>query len=192
MNVTLINIYTRLTCLKCNWISETCAPDTGLKLNLPEGGKQGKKIRSIRLEEILEINSRTTLTDVFCGTCKEHTEQRAQREYNADILILELLRGCQIMHKGQLVRAKHMLPIDFPVKGIKLPGGDVIYQVVGACHHRGTLAKGHWTTKMVTSGGQWYELDDLKPTHIKCAPPGERDSTVTMILLVAENKLTQK
>ena len=59
---------------------------------------------------------------------------------------------------------------------------------MGTCHHRGTVNSGHWITKVLTNGG-WHELDDLVGKSLVTSPPGVSDDSVTIILLIAEDKL---
>ena len=59
---------------------------------------------------------------------------------------------------------------------------------MGTCHHRGTLNSGHWITKICTIDG-WFELDDLRGNNFPTIPPGTNDDSVTLILIIAEDKL---
>ncbi len=77
----------------------------------------------------------------------------------------------------------------FPVASLKLPGFPRTYRVVSTCHHRGSVNGGHWLTKIATNTG-WYELDDLIPRNLPTNPPGVSDNSVTVILLIAEDKLS--
>ena len=43
-------------------------------------------------------------------------------------------------------------------------------------------------TKVLTNGG-WHELDDLVGKSLVTSPPGVSDDSVTIILLIAEDKL---
>jgi ubiquitin C-terminal hydrolase len=56
------------------------------------------------------------------------------------------------------------------------------------CNHRGSLNGGHWLTKELTETG-WYELDDLKTSVNVTNPPGLDDTSVVVLLLIAEDKL---
>ena len=40
--------------------------------------------------------------------------------------------------------------------------------------------------------GGWYELDDIKGNSLLTNPPGVMDDTVTLLLLIAEDKLKPK
>jgi len=78
--------------------------------------------------------------------------------------------------------------ISFPITKLALPGFPRLYRVAATCNHSGNLLGGHWLTKAYTTRG-WYALDDLKPTCLLTRPPGFKDSSVTVILLIAEDKL---
>ena len=73
----------------------------------------------------------------------------------------------------------------FPLSNLKLPGSSRAYKAISSCHHRGSL-KGDWFTKELTKYG-WYELDDLKKNSIT-KPPGYKDDSVAILLLVADDK----
>ena len=128
------------------------------------------------------------LTDsdaVFCAHCNIKTSHKLSREYNPDLFIVELVRVTESSRNNWL---KNNASISFPVMSLKLPGFPRTYRVISSCHHRGSVASGHWLTKVVTNSG-WYELDDLKSRSLPTSPPGLSDNSVTVILLVAEDML---
>jgi ubiquitin C-terminal hydrolase len=84
---------------------------------------------------------------------------------------------------------KNDASLNFAVTNLKLPGFPRTYRVVSTCHHRGSVGSGHWLTRIVTNAG-WFELDDLIPQNLLSSPPGVRDKSVTIILLIAEDKLS--
>src|ERR1700761_7393285 len=77
----------------------------------------------------------------------------------------------------------------FPNGDLKLSKLYRSYRVIASCHHRGSIKSEHWTTKVCTSMGTWYELDDLNVKPSSTNPPGISDSSVTVLLLIAEDKL---
>ena len=77
--------------------------------------------------------------------------------------------------------SKNSIPISFPTQNLKLSSRS--YRVAASCHHRGSIKSGHWTTKVCTSTGTWYELDDLKGKPSVTNPPGTLDSSVPHYLL---------
>src|SRR5690242_3645000 len=66
---------------------------------------------------------------------------------------------------------QNSLPIDFSTQT------SCSYRVVGSCHHRGSLKRGHWVTKILTKRG-WFELDYLKSHSSRTKTPGMVDQTV--------------
>ena len=78
---------------------------------------------------------------------------------------------------------------NIPTSGISLPGTDRKYQVIASCHHRGTLRSGHWITKLMMVDKTWFNFDDLKPENQVTQAPGANDSSVVILLLLAESPL---
>ena len=83
---------------------------------------------------------------------------------------------------------KNCASVSFDFKNLKLPGFDRLYKVVSTCHHHGSINSGHWFTKVLTQKG-WFEMDDLKAKCSTTRPPGVTDNSVTLILMVGQNKL---
>ena len=79
--------------------------------------------------------------------------------------------------------------INFPITKLALPGFSRLYRVAASCDHSGSLLGGHWFTKLCTSDGVWYVLDDLKVKSLVTRPPGIKHSSVAVIL-IAEDKLS--
>ena len=94
---------------------------------------------------------------MFCSRCKTKTTHTLSREYNPDLVLVELVRAT--LSSGN-TWIKNLAKVNFPVTDLKLPGFSRTYRVVGTCHHRGSVNSGHWLSKVVTGSG-WYELDDL-------------------------------
>src|SRR6185312_5951273 len=163
-------------------VSERLSDDISLKLHLPAG------CNKITLFDLVNFNSNTTLTGkdaVFCGKCRLRTSQQQSRTFKPDLLIMEVVRA---RAHGNNFWSKNTSSISFPITDVKLPGFSRSYRVVGTCHHRGTVNSGHWITKVLTNGG-WHELDDLVGKSLVTSPPGVSDDSVTIILLIAEDKL---
>jgi ubiquitin C-terminal hydrolase len=162
-------------------MSERLCDEVSAKLHLPPGKPH------INLSDLVDYNFNTTLsgTDaVFCGNCKTKTSQQQLQTLNSDVCLMEVVRAKEV--KGYW--SKNFAKITFPLTGIKLPGGSRVYRVVSTCHHRGSVNSGHWTTKELTLNGGWYELDDIKGNSLLTGPPGVMDDTVTLLLLIAEDK----
>jgi len=120
---------------------------------------------------------------VFCGNCNTKRAHSSSRDYTSDLCLIEVIRVSQI---NETFWVKNSLPINFPVRDLKLPGFTRTYRVLATCHHRGSLQTGHWFTKISTNSG-WYELDDLKVKSLSTKPPGLYDQTVVVLLLAAED-----
>ena len=143
------------------------------------------------LSDLLEYNSLSVLSDseaVFCGKCNRKTTQTSSRECSADTLLIEIMRVTG-HGGGSHLWSKNSIPISFPTQNLKLSKLSRSYRVIASCHHRGSIKSGHWTTKVCTSTGIWYELDDLNVKPSSTNPPGISDSSVTVLLLIAEDKL---
>ena len=82
---------------------------------------------------------------------------------------------------------KNSASISFPLERVDLPGFSRSYRVVASCHHRGSLTGGHWFTKVLTKH-RWYELDDLKTKNLVTNPPGVKDASAVVLLLIADDK----
>ena len=172
---------TQLQCSKCQWVSQRVYNDVFLKLHVPPGKTH------VTLADLVDYTSTVVLTDsdaVFCGHCNLKTSHKLSREYNPDLFIMEVIRATESSNNNWV---KNNVSLTFPCSELKLPGFSRSYQVVGSCHHRGSLNGGHWLTKLSSSHG-WYELDDLKPKNLPCGPPGVNDDSVTVILAIAEDK----
>ena len=173
---------TQLQCSKCNWVSQRSSTDVFLKLYLPRGG------HTFTLADLVEYNSNVVLTDsdaVFCGHCNIKTSHSLSRKYNPDLFLVEVVRATESSRNTWL---KSNACINFSATSLKLPGFSRSYRVISTCHHRGSVNGGHWLTKIATNTG-WYELDDLRSKNSPTIPPGFNDDSVTVILLIAEDKL---
>ena len=100
------------------------------------------------------------------------------------MLLIEIIRVTDVKVNRWL---KNSAPISFPVSQVDLLGFSRHYRVVASCHHRGSIAGGHWLTKTLTNHG-WYELDDLKAKNMTTIRPGVKDTSVVVLLLIAEDK----
>lgn len=172
----------KVSCSQCSWVSETLCRDMSLKLHIPSS------CNSISLQNLVEFNSTSNLTGdnaVYCGTCKTKTSQKVSRSYNPDLCLVEVIR---VTRSSGNIWGKSHASLSFSLKDLRLPGFERGYRVVGTCHHRGTLNSGHWITKICTNNG-WFELDDLRGNSFPTSPPGTNDDSVTLILIIAEDKL---
>jgi hypothetical protein len=175
-------VSTQLQCSKCLWISQRSSKDVSLKLHLPPGGLD------FTLADLADYNSRVVLTDndaVFCARCNIKAPHTLSREYNPDLFLVEVIRATESSRNTWL---KNNASLNFPVTSLKLPGFPRTYRVASTCHHRGSVNSGHWLTKISTNTG-WYELDDLVSRNLRTSPPGVNDTSVAIILLIAEDKL---
>ena len=139
------------------------------------------------LTELVGSNSNELLSNkeaVFCGRCNLKTSQTTKHTYNPDIFMIEIVRATE----GKNVWIKNNSWISFDDTKLSLPGFDRSYNIVASCHHRGSLKGGHWTTKIRTNNG-WWEMDDLKSYCVKTVQPGIKDSSVSLLLLIADNML---
>ena len=75
----------------------------------------------------------------------------------------------------------------FSTSGIRIPGSPKVYRVLGTCHHIGSRVSGHWFTKVFTTQDTWFALDDLQSKSGVTQPPGINDSTVVILVLMAED-----
>ena len=141
--------------------------------------------------DLVNTNSNALLAGadaVFCGNCKTKTAQNSERNYkNPDLFIIEIIRVKPSDSKYGW--AKNHAPLSFTVGDLKLPGFIRPYSVLGSCHHRGSLNGGHWITKILTKNG-WFELDDLQRNYSPTNPPGKHDDSISVILLVAKDKIS--
>jgi ubiquitin C-terminal hydrolase len=117
------------------------------------------------------------------------TAQSSSRDYGEgpDLFLVEIIR---VKKASKNQWQKSSVPISFPVAKLKLPNFSRSYTITASCHHRGSLTSGHWFTKLSTNHG-WYELDDLKKKNF-VPPPGNRDNSVVVLLLIAEDRLNLK
>jgi len=162
-------------------MSEVQSFDNSLKLCIPVGETH------LSLSDLMSYNSNAVLSNddgVFCGHCKVKTSHTSNRELGPDLFLVEIIRVTESKENRWL---KNSASISFPLLLADLPGVSRQYRVVASCHHRGSLTGGHWFTKALTKHG-WYELDDLKAKNLVSNPPGVKDNTVVVLLLVAEDK----
>ena len=101
--------------------------------------------------------------------------------------MVEIIRVTEKKRRNLLSWHKNILPLCFPTTGISVPGTQRKYQLIATCHHYGTLRYGHWITKLVTNDKHWYECNDLKASNNVTKAPGTADSSVVMLLLIAES-----
>ena len=179
-------VVTQLRCSQCRWVSHSDSSDILFKLYIPFDAKSNTS-----LSDLWEYNSLSVLSDseaVFCGKCNRKTTQTSSRECSADTLLIEIMR-VNGHGGGSHSWSKNSIRISFPTQNLKLSKLSRSYRVIASCHHRGSIKSGHWTTKVCTSTGTWYELDDLNVKPSSTNPPGISDSSVTVLLLIAEDKL---
>ena len=172
----------KVTCTKCKWISERSFKDISLKLHIPPGHSQ------VTLQDLVDYNSTVVLSNkdaVFCGHCNIKTPQLVSQSYNPDLFLLEVIRATESSPNSW---KKNHASLDFSCTNLTLPGFPRSYRVVSSCHHRGALDGGHWITKISTNHG-WFELDDLRSSHLPTSPPGNHDNSVVVVLVIAEDKL---
>jgi len=176
-----LKLFTQIQCSKCRWISQDTAMDVSLRLYIPGN------LTQISLPDLVDFNSKVTLQKcdaVYCGKCKDKCTHFSHREGDPDSFFIEVIRVTESKRSWR----KNNICINFPISNLKLPGFPRSYRVVASCHHRGSLFGGHWFTKMSTKLG-WYELDDLRSENILSTPPGLRDNTAVVLLLLAEDRL---
>ena len=112
-------------------MSQRSSSDISLKLYFPAGGLV------FTLSDLVDYNSNTVLSDsdaVFCSRCKTKTTHTLSREYNPDLVLVELVRAT--LSSGN-TWIKNLAKVNFPVTDLKLPGFPRAYRVVSTCHHRG-------------------------------------------------------
>jgi hypothetical protein len=128
---------TQLQCSKCLWVSRRSSSDVFLKLHLPVGRID------FTLAELVDYNSNVVLSDsdaVFCGQCNVKTSHNLSREYNPDLLVMEVVRATEASRNTWV---KNDASLNFAVTNLKLPGFPRTYRVVSTCHHRGSV--GLWS-----------------------------------------------
>ena len=81
----------RLQCSvsSCQWVSQKDVNDVFLKLYIPADK------RRFTLEDLVDYNSNAVLDGddaVYCGRCKVKTPHRLTREYDPDVLLIEIIR----------------------------------------------------------------------------------------------------
>ena len=178
----LFRYFTRLQCSKCKWMSEVPSDDYSFKLYIP------KDFKNMTLANLVGYNSRTVLRGnnaVCCGNCRNlKTKHTSTRVCDPDILMVEIIRVTKVKQRW----IKNNVSISFSCSGLSLPGFSRTYRVVSSCNHHGSIISGHWFTKVLTERG-WFELNDLKSTNSLTHPPGSSDTSVVVLLLIAEDKL---
>ena len=177
-------IGTTLQCNSCKWVCYYCSGCL-FKLHIPPGHR-----KSLDLQELLDYNSgfSSRTEAVWCEHCRSKTGQHATYESHSDIILFELIRVHEAKEYSRRHWLKYTIPINFSTRNISLFGTRK-YHVTATCHHKGSLAQGHWYTKVCLSDERWYELNDLKPRHTKSSRPGIKDSTVVVLLCVAADRL---
>ena len=175
--------FTRLQCSKCSWISEKPVTDLSVKLYLPGTGE-------FSLQDLFHANSKTVLDGkdaVQCGKCNMKTPHTStsRLELSPDLLVVEIIRVTS--KEGRWM--KNSAAVTFSYSNLTLPNFSKKYRVTSTCHHHGDLFSGHWFTKELTETG-WYELNDLKSENLVTDPPGVGDSSVVVLLLIAEDRLS--
>ena len=114
------------------------------------------------------------------------TNHKQKFEHGSECIIVEIIRVTE--KRGyRLSWRKNSTPISFPTTGISVPGTLRKYRIIATSHHHGSLSYGHWTTKLVMSNTKWYECNDLKKHNSFTQAPGTADSSVVMLLMIAES-----
>ena len=176
----------KLQCLKCEWVSYKESRDMLLKIYIPPG--TGKRIS---LKDLLQYNFITTHSEPsLCGNCTTNTCQKSVWEQIPDLVCLEIIRVTErLIGSQQRKWSKNCVPISFPTSGIRLPGSRSIFRVIATCDHKGTVSGGHWVTRTCCKSDTWYETNDLKRRNTIVGAPGINDTSVVLLLLIAEHLL---
>ena len=127
------------------------------------------RVKKICLEDLISFNFNTTFGDdsnVNCSNCRIQTSHKLTREQLPDILCFEIIRVTERKYQGAFIWSKNSIPISFPTDGIKVPGSNKKYRVIGTSHHKGSLHSGHWITTIRTEKN-WYQTDDLKSCLVR-------------------------
>jgi len=184
------SIWTPLTqkmqCLKCNWVSYKESQDMLLKIYIPTG-----KVKSVSLKDLLDYNFINAHSEPsLCGHCNLNTNQKTIWERMPNLVCLEIVRVTERKTGSKQLRwSKNCVPISFPTSGIRLPGSLSSFRLIGTCDHKGTLYSGHWVTRTYCRSDTWYEADDLKSHNVIINRPGINDTSVVLLLLIAEHLL---
>jgi ubiquitin C-terminal hydrolase len=175
----------KLQCMECNWVSFPESHEAVFKLYIPPY-RPGKTT----LDSLLDYNLTTTLAEpaVFCGHCGVKTRQKISREQLPDTICFEIIRVTE-KKSPHLGWVKSSVPICFRLEGIHIPGSRNTYRIISTAHHVGSISSGHWITKFCCGNNRWYEADDLNTGHRKVLPPGTKDTSVVMLVLIAEHLL---
>ena len=86
---------------------------------------------------------------VYCGKCNKTTQKSSRDYFNPGLFVAEVIRVTQD-EKGWV---KNYLPLNFPIRDVKLPGFTKSYRVVATCHHRGTLQEDIGSPRYQRMGG---------------------------------------
>jgi len=175
---------TKLQCLRCNWVSYSTSEDILLKLYISPG-----TTKRISLSELFTYNFITTLLESSVhGQCLRKTSQKSSKELFSDLVCVELIRVTERKGLNSLpVWSKNNIPVTFPTRRIVIPGSTRKYRVIGTSHHKGSFNGGHWVTRICSNNDTWFEAGDLKGRMYKAGPPGVGDSSVVVLVLIAES-----
>ena len=78
----------------------------------------------------MDYNSNAVLDGdnaVYCGRCKVKTPHRLTREFDPDVLLIEIIRVTETSRNNWL---KNGSPVNFTAVGVNLPGFSRFYRVV--------------------------------------------------------------
>jgi len=149
------------------------------------------KWKNCSLSKLLDYNASVTFRNrsVCCGNYAQKTKHSFKFELQSNFIMLEVIRVSEERKGRRVFWRKNNTSISFPITGISLC--DRKYQVIATCHHRGSLQYGHWTSEVIMGDNTWYEFDDLRPKNLVCAAPGDCDSSVVVLLLMAESVIAR-
>ena len=76
------------------------------------------------------------MTNVNCSNCRIQTSHTLTREQIPDLLRFEIIRVTERKYQGAFILSKNSIPISFPTDGIKVPGSNKKYRVIGTSSQR--------------------------------------------------------
>lgn len=161
----------RKTCSSCSFVWEHPRADFIFRLHFPALRK-----KSYTLQEIIEANLSTSISDVNCTICKQKTPQTVEWHLDNDYLLLELLRG-----EERLINNTHS-SVTFNPAHIEFRKNR--YHVIATSHHSGGIASGHWVTKIKMQDNTWWLLDSLNSSAEKTTSKNLFNNDLIFILLM--------
>lgn len=166
-----------LLCSKCHYSSKTYNSFLNLSLEISKG------VSSVNaaLKHFTEKERLTAGNEWFCEKCKMKVTATKQLTINhaPQVLVLHLKRFCHLGMFNTKVNKRIDFDLELKVNCSGETPSVISYKLVGLIRHYGNSShSGHYVAFVLSSNGQWFEMNDSNVTAISAKRVLEQEAYV--------------